>query len=149
MFALAYVSRATHDFDDPALVELARRASDANRQLRITGYLNYKGGEFFQYLEGARTHVLELMEKIAADERHELINVIHLGEIETRRFSDWDMRYVTVNELGMIQLEDILQGVLKTMHEPRFDSAVVKETVLRLVGKLAEARGRLPEARVG
>jgi hypothetical protein len=148
MFALAYVSRATQEFDDAALVELARKASDVNRQLRVTGYLNYKRGEFFQYLEGARTHVLDLMDKIAADERHEVVNVVHLGEIESRRFSDWNMRYITASELGMIQLEDVLQGVLKTMHEKNFAAPVAQETVLRLVGKLAEARGRLPKASV-
>lgn len=143
MFALAYISRAKQPFDEPELIGLARQAAEKNRRLAVTGYLNFRRGIFFQYLEGEETTVRELMDTIAADERHEVLNVVALGEMPARRFSDWSMRYVTPHEFSVIHLEDVLESVLKTMLGPTFAPPVVQETVLRLVAKIAESRGRL------
>ncbi|HMO84960.1 MAG TPA: BLUF domain-containing protein, partial [Lacipirellulaceae bacterium] len=87
MFALVYASRESQPFDHAQLVELSRRADQKNKRLRITGYLNYRRGAFFQYLEGAEAHVLELMEIIAADARHQVMHMLPLGEHAERRFS--------------------------------------------------------------
>lgn len=147
LFGLAYVSRATQPFDDAALVALADHAAEKNRRLLVTGYLNYKQGEFFQYLEGVRPQVLELMQTIAADPRHEVLNVVHLGETPSRRFDDWSMRYVTPYEMDQITHEDVLLGVLRTMRGPMFEEQSARETTLRLVLKIAENRGRLSHLR--
>jgi hypothetical protein len=145
MFALAYISRATQQFEEPDLIGLAHQAAEKNRRLAITGYLNFRRGIFFQYLEGVETTVRELMETIAADPRHEVLNVVPLGEMPQRRFSEWSMRYITPSEFSAIHLEDVLEGVLKTMLRPTFAPPVVQETVLRLVAKIAESRGQLAQ----
>jgi hypothetical protein len=145
MFALAYISRAKQQFDDPDLIGLAHQAAEKNRGLAITGYLNFRRGVFFQYLEGVETTVHELMDVIARDPRHEVLNIVPLGEMPERRFSDWSMRYITPKEFSVIHLEDVLEGVLKTMLGHTFQLPAVQETVLRLVGKIVESRGRLAQ----
>jgi hypothetical protein len=143
MFAIAYISRAKQQFDEPDLIGLAHQAAEKNGRLAITGCLNFRRGIFFQYLEGVEMTVRELMDTIAADGRHEVLNVVPLGEMPERRFSEWSMRYITPREFAFIHLEDVLEGVLKTMLGPTFAPPVVQETVLRLVAKIAESRGRL------
>jgi hypothetical protein len=145
MFALAYISRAKQQFNEPDLIGLAHQAAEKNRRLAITGYLNFRRGIFFQYLEGVETTVRELMDVIAADPRHEVLNVVPLGETPARRFADWSMRYITPNEFAVIHLEDVLEGVLKTMLGHTFKLPAVQETVLRLVAKISESRGRLAQ----
>jgi hypothetical protein len=142
MFSLAYISRATQQFDEQALVDLAKHAAEKNRRLAVTGYLYFRNGIFFQYLEGVSATVQELMDAITADPRHEVLNTVHLGESPDRRFRDWSMRYVTPSEIAMVRLEDVLESVLKTMLGHDFERATVLETVMRLVTKIAEARGQ-------
>ncbi len=115
MFALVYSSQSAAPFDETALLTLADHAAEKNRRLAITGYLNYRNGAFFQYLEGVRAPVLELMQTIAADERHQVSNIINLDEMPARRFANWSMRYVTPREVASIQLEEVLESVLNTM----------------------------------
>lgn len=147
MFALAYISRAKQQFDEPDLIGLAHQAAEKNRRLAVTGYLNFRRGIFFQYLEGVETAVRGLMDTIAADPRHEVLNMVSLGEMPERRFADWSMRYITPNEFSVIHLEDVLEGVLKTMLGHTFELPVVQATVLRLVVRISESRGRLAQLR--
>jgi len=140
MFALVYVSAATAPFDDAALQTLAEKASEKNRRLQITGYLNYSHDRqtFFQYLEGPQQAVLDLMAEIEADDRHRMINVVQLGEIDSRLFPKWSMRYLNSAFFNMIHMEDVLEGVLVTMSEKAFDRAVVISTVHRIAKRIAE-----------
>jgi hypothetical protein len=146
MFALAYISRAKQQFEEHDLIGLAHQAAEKNQRLAITGYLSFRRGIFFQYLEGVETTVRELMDAIAADPRHEVLNIVPLGEMTARRFDDWSMRYITPREFETIHLDDVLEGVLKTMLGHTFELAAVQKTVLRLVGKFAESRGQLAPA---
>jgi hypothetical protein len=143
MFALAYASRATTEFREADLVELARLAAEKNRRLDICGYLNYSGGIFFQFLEGEENRVRELMQTIEGDKRHAVINRVMLGVLPNRLFRDWSMRYLSHRELRTVRLEDVLASVLLTMFEPTFGSEKVRETVLRLAERIVAARERL------
>lgn len=140
MLALVYVSTATTPFDEAALKSLEEKAGEKNRRLQVTGYLNYNANRqtFFQYLEGPQQAVLDLMGEIERDERHRVINVVQLGEIKTRLFPKWSMRYLNAAFFNMIHMEDVLEGVLVTMSEKAFDRAVVISTVHRIAKRIAE-----------
>lgn len=143
MFALVYLSEATSRFDDDAVAELAARAAEKNARLQITGYLNFRADRrtFFQYLEGTEPAVRDLMDLIANDARHRVVNLIHLGEIEGGRlFPSWSMRYLSTQYFHMIQMEDVLEGVLLTMREKVFDRDTVIQTVMRLARAIAARR---------
>jgi hypothetical protein len=144
VFGLAYASRAKQSFDEQSLRELAIHAERKNKDLDVTGYLNFNRGIFFQFLEGDRHRVLDLMEQIARDDRHEILNIIHLDDLETRFFPDWRMRFVTNRELTTVRMEDILENVLVNMTTKIYGEEIVKRTVLRTIQKMAELRTRLP-----
>jgi hypothetical protein len=148
MDAVAYVSRATLDFDVAALESLADRAAEKNRRLAVTGYLSFRQGVFLQYLEGEPQVIAELMNTIAADNRHRLVRQIHLGDVEDRVFADWSMRYLSASDFAEIGLADVLEGVMLTMVSEAFDREAAHRTVLRLVEKIAAQRNRLQRRRV-
>lgn len=142
MFALVYVSQAVASFDDAALQTLADKASDKNSRLQITGYLNFNRARtiFFQYLEGPQQAVLDLLAEIERDERHRLVNVVQLGEIESRLFPAWNMRYLDAGFFHMIRMEDVLETVLLTMSERTFNREQIVTTVMRIAKQIAKRR---------
>ena len=142
MFALVYVSRAVASFDDGALQALANQSSEKNSRLQITGYLNFNRARanFFQYLEGPQQAVLDLMAKIERDERHRVVNVAQLGDVGSRSFPGWSMRYLDSEFFHALRMEDVLETILLTMNERTFDREFVMNTVLLLAKHIANSR---------
>jgi len=147
MFALAYVSRATREFDLTALRLLAEQAAEKNARLAVTGYLSFRQGVFLQYLEGEQRVVEGLLNTIAADTRHRLLRQIYLGDLDDRVFADWSMRYLSASDFTEIGLADVLEGVMLTMVTEAFDREAAQRMVLRLVEKIAGQRNRLKRRR--
>lgn len=145
MFALVYVSQSTVSFDDAALEVLGAKASKKNGRLHITGYLNFNHMRttFFQYLEGPQQAVLDLMAEVERDERHRVVNVVQLGDVEQRLFPKWNMRYLGpafFHMIRMIRMEDVLETVLLTMSEPSFNREQIVTTVWRIAKQIAERK---------
>ncbi|SDM19421.1 Sensors of blue-light using FAD [Catalinimonas alkaloidigena] len=138
MFALTYISQATHPFSESDLYALESQACDKNERLAVTGYLNYKKGKFLQYLEGEQNVVLDLMHTIEQDPRHTVLRVMHLPEIKERRFHDCSMRYWTYNELLEIRMDDMVENVLLKMSAKVYGEDILQQMVTRLVTRMAE-----------
>ena len=90
-----YISRSLIDPDQypfvlDAIVEAACRR---NERLDVTGCLISVRANFAQILEGPPEAVAELRDCIQADKRHTDIRTIEIGQIPTRRFSDWSLAY--------------------------------------------------------
>lgn len=93
-----YTSSARHAFDDEALASLLVASRESNARRDITGMLLYREGQFLQILEGGRSAVLELMERIRGDSRHGDVRVLLEAPLVERRFEDWSMGYQPVAE---------------------------------------------------
>lgn len=66
----------------------------------------FGSGIFFQWLEGPRDNVTELMATLKTDPRHE--NVVSLStteEVRERLFPDWDMELVTATDIRDVLLD--------------------------------------------
>ena len=142
MLAVVYVSRAVASFDAGALQALANHSSGKNSRLQITGYLNFNRARanFFQYLEGPQQAVLDLMAEIERDERHRVVNVVHLGDVRSRAFPGWSMRYLDSEFFHALRMEDVLETILLTMNERTFDRELVMNTVLLLTKHIVNSR---------
>ena len=142
MFALVYVSQSTVSFDDAALEVLAAKASEKNGRLHITGYLNFNRTRttFFQYLEGPQQGVRDLMAEIERDDRHRVVNVVQIGDVESRLFPAWNMRYLDAGFFHMIRMEDVLETVMLTMNERSFKREQIVATVLRIAKLIAKRK---------
>ena len=95
---LAYVSRSTFQGQ---WVEFMRHTDQIlssarlfNERLEVTGLLMVGGNCFAQILEGSRSAVEEVFEKVLSDTRHESIVVLTREALQERIFGDWSMAFV-------------------------------------------------------
>jgi hypothetical protein len=96
LFNMVYCSRATPGIDDAAVAHIIETARRWNPAQGITGLLVFGSGIFFQWLEGPRDNVTQLMANLKNDPRHESIVLLSTTEeVRERLFPDWDMELVT------------------------------------------------------
>lgn len=98
MFSLIYRSRAADNFLDPQIKGMMHKAKVFNRAHNITGCLLYHNEKFVQLLEGNEAAVIELYERIQADDRHFDVTLLHAETIPHRLFTEWSMIYNNLND---------------------------------------------------
>ena len=106
---LIYCSLATPDLEPAEIQNIISAAKHNNPRFDITGFLVYGSGIFFQWLEGPKDNVTNLMKLIIEDPWH--LNVVVLSqedEIRERLFPDWDMALVETTEF-----KNVLENALK------------------------------------
>ena len=97
---LLYASRAVPAIDHEELVTILRQSKTHNPTVGVTGVLCFSGGIFLQVLEGGRSAVNRLYNRIAADPRHTDVEVLLYEEIGERRFASWSMGQVNMSRLN-------------------------------------------------
>lgn len=146
MRGIVYVSKAVVPFDDEGLTELAAQASKRNAELGVTGYLFFEKGRFVQYVEGEAEVVSGLMERIARDERHDVLHQVQADDVDERRFPSWNMRQLVRTDFVEIRLEHLLTDHLLFLQRlPDNDerwSHSVWSMVQRIAGLQARIAGR-------
>lgn len=122
LISLSYISKATQDMGVLALIRLTDQAAQLNQRLNITGVLFYENQHFGQTIEGPRSAVMNLWEKIQKDPRHHHVRLLELNDIDARRFPGWSMRFFMAKEIlkKMPQLADVLDGL------PEHDDELLK-----------------------
>ena len=98
---LIYVSLAEGDVSTADLTDMLLQCRQKNTKRGITGLLVYHRHEFTQILEGDKAEVLALYDKICADKRHRLPQVLWDGPIEQRSFADWSMGFLTPSDISL------------------------------------------------
>ncbi len=106
---IVYCSRAAPgvtDADVQAIIATARRYNPA---YGVTGLLVYGGDIFFQWLEGPKESIVELMHSIRKDKRHNtLVELAVNEEVRERMFPTWDMELVQPDDI-----REVLQDALR------------------------------------
>jgi len=97
---LLYASRAVPAVDAEDLHAILRQSKANNPQHGITGVLCLSEGIFLQALEGGRSAVNRLYNRIAADPRHTDVELLRYEEIGERRFAGWSMGQVNMARLN-------------------------------------------------
>jgi len=97
---LMYASRAAEGLKPDAVTAIARKSNAANPAHGITGVLCFSGEVFLQVLEGGRSQVSALYNRIACDPRHHDVVLLSFDEIAERRFAGWAMGQVHMNMLN-------------------------------------------------
>ncbi len=98
LISLVYVSWAAHDMSDDELQDILTTARNHNKSNNITGMLLYRDRFIIQALEGEKSVVDALFEKIAVDPRHKSIILVYENEITTRTFTNWGMGFNRLSE---------------------------------------------------
>lgn len=114
LYQMVYRSDAQDGFD-PAEINNILEASNRNNVTKnITGMLFYKKGIFLQVLEGKKSDVLSLYEKILKDPRHKNSKVYWDSNVSERSFPSWSMAFKDLSELSGENIEkhkDIINQV--------------------------------------
>lgn len=93
MYQLIYLSTATHNMEDAALMALLNQSREKNRILEVTGALLYFEGKFMQLIEGSKTDIKSLYNVIRNDKRHSDVITVVEEEVGERLFPDWSMAF--------------------------------------------------------
>jgi hypothetical protein len=97
---LLYASRMEPAVNAEVLSAIMRTSRANNPKAGVTGVLCCSHGIFMQSLEGGRSVVSKLFQKIAADPRHHDVVLLSYEEISERRFAGWAMGQVNVSRLN-------------------------------------------------
>ena len=97
---LMYASRATETVRPEVLNAILKKSTQNNPAAGVTGVLCFSGNIFLQVLEGGRSQVSKLYNRIAQDPRHTDVVMLSYEEIEERRFAGWAMGQVNMNRLN-------------------------------------------------
>ena len=119
---LMYASRATQAVNQEELLAILRKSKANNPQVGITGVLCFSEGIYLQALEGGRSAVNRLYNRIAADTRHTDVELLSYEEIGERRFAGWSMGQVNLARLNPALL-------LKYSEKPALDPFAVSGRV--------------------
>ena len=93
LYQIIYASAATRHIEEDELLGMLKRSREKNSRLGITGMLLHCDGSFIQALEGPKTQVMNLINVIRGDLRHNRIAVLFEGPISNRNFSQWSMGF--------------------------------------------------------
>ncbi len=99
---LMYASRAAESVNPEALNVILKQSKPRNVAAGVTGLLCFcaNAGLFMQVLEGGRTQVNRLYNRIARDPRHRDIELLSYEEIVERHFAGWAMARVNMDGLN-------------------------------------------------
>jgi hypothetical protein len=117
-----YASRATQAVNQEELLAILRKSKANNPAVGITGVLCFSEGIYLQALEGGRSAVNKLYNRIAADTRHTDVELLSYEEIGERRFAGWSMGQVNLARLNPALL-------LKYSEKPALDPFAVSGRV--------------------
>ena len=97
---LMYASRATETVRPETLNAILKKSTHDNPGIGVTGVLCFSGDIFLQVLEGGRSQVSKLYNRIAQDPRHTNVVLLSYDEIEERSFAGWAMGQVNMSRLN-------------------------------------------------
>ncbi len=91
---LIYASRVADGFNYDDIEQILTSARKHNLENNVSGLLCYSQKYFLQCLEGSRSNINHIYNKIITDKRHTDLVILDYQEICRRQFSDWSMGYV-------------------------------------------------------
>lgn len=97
---LMYASRAAEPVKPETLNAILKRSTSHNPSVGVTGVLCFSGDIFLQVLEGGRSQVSALYNRIAQDPRHHDVVLVNYDEIAERSFAGWAMGQVNMSRLN-------------------------------------------------
>ena len=97
---LMYASRAADSVNQNELVAILKKSKVNNADIGVTGVLCFSAGIFLQVLEGGRSPVSALYNRIANDPRHHDVVLLSYEEVDERRFAGWSMGRANLSRLN-------------------------------------------------
>lgn len=100
VYTVIYVSKALESVDENEITRILDISQKFNAEHGITGFLLFNNGYFMQLLEGRKTLIDDLLQKIANDKRHTDFKIILRTVNQQRLFDQWSMGYWNMKNTG-------------------------------------------------
>jgi hypothetical protein len=100
LIRLLYASRAAANLGESSMPTILQQSRKNNPEQGITGILCYSGDIYLQVLEGGRTTVNSLYNKISRDPRHTDVVILEYEEVNERAFASWTMGQVDLAKVN-------------------------------------------------
>ncbi|RDC60638.1 Photoactivated adenylate cyclase subunit alpha [Alteripontixanthobacter maritimus] len=131
---LLYTSHAAlgvPEYEQESSVRRLAQASAARNSAKgLTGVMLFVQGQFIQVLEGPGEALEEIFERICGDFRHRQVNLIDLGAVPTRIFSEWGM-------VSMTDGSETPEAIRASLSEiPYLAELNAREAILQIRGAL-------------
>ena len=98
MIRVTYLSQASSPLSADDLLGLLDQCHRNNTAKGLTGMLLFGNGTFLQSLEGEKSVVDPLVDRIAKDPRHRDMKILRRDDITERQYSEWSMGFERVTE---------------------------------------------------
>jgi hypothetical protein len=98
LIQLTYASRVARSLGPADVKDILGASRRNNESLGVSGALCLHSGVFLQMLEGDRTAVSTLYQRILLDARHKEAVLLDLSEVPRRRFTRWSMGLLASTE---------------------------------------------------
>jgi hypothetical protein len=92
------------ELTEDELSQLLTDIRTRNKAQKVTGLLLYNDGSFIQLIEGERSVIHNLFEKIKKDKRHSNLVLLLEESIKKRAFPDWSMGYFRLSQEQMKEI---------------------------------------------
>ena len=113
LFNLVYCSQMRPGLGPNDVNAIVATSHRRNPILGITGLLTFGSEVFFQWIEGPKLEVLDLVQLIETDNRHENMVILSSDEeVRERIFPNWDMELVSADDI-----KEVLKDALRTARE--------------------------------
>ena len=104
LLAISYRSKASRDLSAQKIDDILSSARGFNAGCGVTGVLFYSLGEFFQYIEGPRTSIAQVYQRILDASSHHDVVQLYMGEIGALLFDDWYMGFCQTPESALQEI---------------------------------------------
>lgn len=98
IYRIIYISKVQKSFKYKELLNFETMISEKNKKSNLTGFLLFSNEYFVGTIEGERTQLNDLFNRISKDERHSEIEIISYEHIVNRKFSLWGMSLLESSE---------------------------------------------------
>ena len=108
LFQVMYVSRSIVPLQagafERAIQDILAASARNNPSAGLTGALLYDRGRFLQWLEGPAASLVDRLDAIVKDPRHDDVEVALHQSASARRFPEWRMAFTHVGEAAIYRL---------------------------------------------
>ncbi len=116
---------------DAEISHILATARTNNSRRNVTGALLFNAGCFAQVLEGPRSAIEQIFERIQRDPRHSDVTVLESGDASERDFPDWSMAHV--QPPTGVQASGVAAALDQAMMHPEASGREVLELLRTLV----------------
>lgn len=122
LLRILYSSKTFGHLSETNIAKLLSQSRNNNQLVNVKGILCYSQTDFIQVLEGPENAVLNLYQKILADERHHECQLLNICLSRRYIFKNWSMGYIDISPGDMRLLRAELPEKLSNDNADKFVS---------------------------